>query len=486
MLFEPPRRFCIQFAVVAAAILIGCDATAITTQIDGAPVHHYALPNGLHVWHVERRDSTSVAMVLEIQAGSRHETEANNGIAHFVEHYVHGGTRRWDAAEMDRLGDSLGGAANAATTLEHTRYFRETAPAQLDASMELLAELAMHPVFPPDRLQRELDVVMRENAGPDEPLQSLWDRFGVGDISERQLYEQLFPGSTMKLRPIGTSEALSTVDIVQLREFYQMHYLPNNATLIVSGGIGPDAVKDAVERYFGVWLSRPLPERPSAPSPRQSDPIRIVQRGFTLKPQGNIWMGARTAPAEHGDQIGMEVLAQLLQRRLFDRLRTQDGLVYGVFAQSRAWSDAGEFRIAATAAPEHLARVESAVDEELTAISSQAVSTEELALAKRVILTRRALAIDRNLTRSFELLDRIRASGEGGPRDHGEQIEAITPDEIQRLASEYLGTSSRYVVMHKPWMTGRGLRLAIGLAATIVVFVLAPRWFTRRRARSTT
>lgn len=322
VLVESPRRYCIQFVVVAAAILISCDVTAITARIDGAPVHHYTLANGLRVWHVERPSSTSVAIVLEVQVGSRHETDANNGIAHLVEHYVHGGTRRWSATEIDRLGDSLGGSANATTTLEHTRYFRETAPLQFEASLELLSELAMHPMFPAERLQRELDVVARENAGPDEPLQSLWDQLGLGDISERQLYEQLFPESTMKLRPIGTSGALANIDIAQLRDFHRAHYAPNNATLIVAGGIGAGTVKTAVERYFGLWRSKLLPARPIAPATAGSDPVRIVQRGFILKPQGEIWIGARTALAGHGDQIGLELLAQVLQRRLFERLRT--------------------------------------------------------------------------------------------------------------------------------------------------------------------
>lgn len=158
-------------------------------------------------------------------------------------------------------------------------------------------------------------------------------------------------------------------------------------------------------------------------------------------------------------------------------------MVYGVFAQARAWSDAGEFRIAATAAPEHLARIEAAIGEELTAVVSNAVSAEELVLAKRVVLTRRALAIDRNLARAFDLLHRIRASGERVLPDLSEQIEAITTEEIQRLAGAYLGTSSRYVVMHQPWMTGRGLRVLLALAAAISVIGLTARLFGRRRVR---
>jgi predicted Zn-dependent peptidase len=421
-------------------------------------------------------------MVVDVRVGSRDETEANGGIAHFLEHYVHSGTRRWNVAEIAKMRDRLGGYGNATTTREHTRYYRETLPDQFDASLELLAETTMHPSLPPERLEVERQVVLRENKGRDEPLMALWERLGVGGIDEGQLLRRLFSGSTLYQHPSGATSSLSTIDVPALRAFHQTHYRPNNATVVVSGGIDPAGVKAAVERYFGDWPSGTLPDPPTSPAPAESLPIRIVQRGAVMEHQGEIWVGARTVSADDGQQVGLDVLAQLLQRRLHERLRTQEGLVYAVFAEPRDWSDAGEFRIGARAAPEHLARIEAVIGEELAAIASQTVSAEELDLAKRVVLTTRALRIDRNLDRAFELLERNGDKGGDPPPDFRQQIDAVRADAIQGLARTYLGAESRYTVLHQPWMTGRRLRWVLAVVTVIVAVWLTARRFLRRRA----
>lgn len=459
----------------------------VTSQIDGAPIHHYVLPNGLQVWHIERPGSTVVAVVLEVRVGARHETALDGGIAHFVEHYVHSGTARSTVHEMRRRQDRLGGVANATTSAEHTRYYRETAVAQFEGSLELIADMAIRPSFPPERLERERAILARENDGADEPLLALWRHFGVGGLSEAQLHKRVFPGSTLHHSPMGGAKSRSTIGVDALRAFHQVHYLPNNATLVISGGVDAPSVRSAVDRLLGPWSAGPLPPSPATPQPLDAQPIRIVQRGMDLKHQGELWVGARGVPAGHPDRAGLDVVAQLIQRRLFDRLRVERGLIYGVESRMRVWSDAGDFRIRATAAPEHLAQLELIIGDELASMALGAVSAEELELAKRGLLTRRALAIDRNLTRAFDLLDRIAPATRGGLSDPSQQIEAVGVADIRRLADTYLGPESRYVALHQPWVTGQGLRLALAVLAGIaVLWLIVSTMIDVRRRRATT
>lgn len=460
----------VRAAVLLAACLAGDSAVASNMQIDGVPVHDYTLPNGLRVWHVERLGSSSMAIVVDLKVGSRNEEEHNNGIAHLLEHYVHGGTRRWSAREVDRELDRVGGIANATTGRERTRYFLETVPSQLDAAVAMLAEIVVHPTLPPERLVREREVVTRENGGPDSTVLTLSTRLGVGDVDERQLYRRLFPGSTLDLRPIGTTASLANIKIADLRDFHRAHYRPNNATLVVSGGVPVGAVRRAVERHFGDWQPGPLPERPTVPGSAPQEPIRIVQRGVNLKERGEIWVGARTERVGHIDGPALSVLAQVLQARLMDRLRTQEGLVYGVSVGSAAWSDGGDFRIAANAAPHHLDRIEKVIGEELDAMRSAPIATQEVSDAKHLMLTRRALQIERNLGRALELLDLTPGSPDAPLSDAARRIAPIEADDLMRVAQTYLTPHRTYVVRGKPFLSTRMLfsGLIIGFALLVV------------------
>lgn len=91
--------------------LLACGLASAAT-IDGATLNQTTLPNGLKVWHLHRPDSASMAVVVDVRVGARNETVDNNGIAHLLEHYVHSGTRRWSASEVDRELDRLGGVTD--------------------------------------------------------------------------------------------------------------------------------------------------------------------------------------------------------------------------------------------------------------------------------------------------------------------------------------------------------------------------------------
>lgn len=378
-----------------------------------------------------------------------------------------------------------GGNGNAQTWPERTRYFRETLPSKLDATLDALAEVVVYPTLPPDRLLRERDVVIRENGGPDEAFLTLSTRFGVGELTQGELYRQLFPDSTLELRAIGTTDALMRISVDDLRIFHRTHYLPNNAHVVVVGAVDWDAVRTAAERAFGDWEARPLPDRPRPPQSAATQPIRLVQRGISPKDRAVVWIGARTEPAHHPDHPALSIMAKVLETRLFDRLRTQAGIVYGTHVRSESWSDGGDFRIWAEAATQHLDQIETGVREELAAMRSTPIPLDQLIVAKDAILTQRALAMESNLKRAVELLGRSDTPEGDVAFDVPSRIESVDAADLLRVANTYFAQERIYTALAKPLTTGRTVFVTLaGLGALLVAWFIAGS-IRRRRATST-
>lgn len=451
------------------------------TTFQGLPLNQFTLDNGLRVWHLPRHESPSVAIALVVRAGGRYENAENNGVSHFLEHFLFTETERWGEGEVFQVMNRLGGVNNAITERERTTWYNIAAPEYFEPAMDWMAEVVLHSKMAEEHIEKERQIIFRENGGPDSWFVEWCNKIGYGGPTTEELYAALFPQSTLDLPVIGKNKSLDAMDHATLTGYYGAHYMPNNALLLVVGNIELPEVEKAAAHYFGAWKPGPEVPWPATPPLPEQGPLRIVQRGMDLQDEGAVWVGARTGGIPDPAQWPLAVMGHILQERLFQKLRIQEGLVYFVGASHSTYTDVGDFRVMARAKREHLPRVEALIQTEIEAMKAGEIEEDEIADAKTNLIGRHALAMESNYAHAFALIDYTHLPEAAPIPDYDASVNAVTAKAIQEAANAYFVPERSYVVVYDPICTVNELAVICGFS--IVVALGAYGW-RRRRIRA--
>ncbi|MBA3891900.1 MAG: insulinase family protein, partial [Gemmatimonadaceae bacterium] len=264
-----PRRAVLVVALLAtlpAAFPVGAQETvprggkdlpdpAAVLPLDPA-VRTGTLDNGLR-YYVRRnaRPADRAELRLVVNAGSVLETEAQLGLAHFVEHMAFNGTRRFEKQALvdvlERSGMRFGAHVNAYTSFDETVYLLRVPTgrrAVVDTAFMVLEDWAAGIAFDSLEVERERGVVIEE-----------W-RLGQG-ADERLRAKQmpvLFADSRYAVRlPIGTRESLERFDHAQLRHFYREWYRPGLMAVVAVGDFDPGEMEQRIRTGFGTLRNPP-------------------------------------------------------------------------------------------------------------------------------------------------------------------------------------------------------------------------------------
>jgi len=448
-----------------------------TTSSDPFPLYRFTLPNGMQVWCRPRTDSNSVTALLVMGVGARHEDASNNGISHYVEHMLFTGSERWNEEEIKSIITRRGGNWNGWTSLEQTVYFAEVAAQDIPLALDWLDQVVFRATFPANKVDKEREVVFQEKWGRYGWLINSLDRLGFGYELHRSVRRAIFPDSTLGLRVIGEDAPLEQIDRTTLLDFYQTHYLPNNAVLIVVGNITPEQIHELAQNQFGDLEPGTRPPMPDPPALPETGPHKVVVRGPLLTAQTQVMLGARTVGRNHPDRWALEVLAELLDRNLTEEIRYQQGLVYGLSAGNVFFNDAGYLVITTTSDSANADLISSTIEEQLERIRQGAIDPERVAEAQAALQGSWALATEDNYTRARWLAQwpAVLSAEEAIP-DYPAEIGAVTPADLARVVQTYVTPERRYLGLHDPVVTVMsGAWIGGG-----VVGIGAGAWLTRR------
>src|SRR5438067_1519315 len=234
------------------------------------PARNRRHPARCRLLRVRRRaEGRTVPVHLWYHVGAKDEQAGRQGFAHMFEHMMFRGTDRLGPEEHFKHIRRTGGSCNAYTAFDQTVYVQELPANQLELALWLEAERMGFLRVDQAGYDTERKVVEEERRlGLNRPY---------GTIPEKALAE-LFPGQAYGWSAIGNIAHLRAAAVGELRDFWQRYYVPNNATLVVVGGIKHDDVQQLAKKYFG-WMPREAdPPRVAAPT---SMPFR--GRSITLK-----------------------------------------------------------------------------------------------------------------------------------------------------------------------------------------------------------
>jgi zinc protease len=400
----------------------------------------FSLPNGLHVMIKPDRSAPVATVQFWIGTGSMQEEQfTGSGISHAVEHMIFKGSTNTPPGDLSRLIQEAGGSLNAYTTLDRTVYFADLPARNWQIAFDLYADAIFHPTFPPEEWTSEREVILREIAmGEDDPrrvlIQHLW-RTAVREATYRHPV-------------IGYTDTFSKITRDDLVTFHTRHYTPCNTTVILIGDIDTDAVRTHVTDTLQS-LTRPprapvvLPTEPPQATPRLSR----FTAPHNLTRLAQMW---RVPEFPHPDAAALQVLAHIAgsgrTARLHRTLVEEDALLLGVSAW---YFDRGYWGISAQLDPPNENNAILAIDREVTALRSSPFLQDEVDQAIRAMITS---TIQSFTTMSGQAAHygfyRQLTGNPAADRILLEQIIAVTPDDVKRVAETWLQphTLSRVIV----------------------------------------
>ena len=402
-------------------------------SVDEAPFQTTTLDNGLRVVTSTMPHVRSVSASVYVGVGSRYESEELSGVSHVVEHVVFKGTeRRPRPIDISGEIEGVGGVLNAGTEQELTVYWCKVATRYLDESVDLLMDMLRNSVYDPEEIERERLVVMEEqsmvNDQPGYKVESLLD-------------QMMWPDHPLGRDIAGTAESVGSMTRDAILGHVDEHYVPSNMVVSVAGNVDHEHVAGLVERLSEGWPSGPAHDW--APfSDGQSKPR--VELDIRKTEQSHLILGLPAYSMTHPDRYALDLLSVVLgegmSSRLFVEVRENRGLAYDIGSSVSHFHDCGALAIGMGVDPKKVYLAVGTVLDEVAHLKD-GIPEEELEKAKRLTTGRMALrmedtrAVSSWMGSQLSLLDRVLAVD-----DVVENINAVTTDELARVAEELLHT----------------------------------------------
>ena len=242
-------------AVAAAAAALGALAAPATlSAAEGVRIafSEYDLPNGLHVILAPEHSSPVFASYVLYHVGSKNERPDRTGFAHFFEHLMFEGTDNIGRGQIFKDVTAAGGNLNASTSFDQTDFYINLPSNQYGLALWIESERMMHAKIEQIGVDTQRQVVKEER-------RLRYDNQPYGGLFE-EVSKLVFAGTPYSWVPIGSVQYIDQATLEEFRQFYKTYYLPNNATLVLSGDFDPEKIKGEVEAYFG-----PIPRGPQPP-----------------------------------------------------------------------------------------------------------------------------------------------------------------------------------------------------------------------------
>ncbi len=416
-------------------------------QVEG--ITEYQLDNGLRVLLFPDPSAPQVTVNVTYFVGSRHEGYGETGMAHLLEHMVFKGTPNHPDIPQELT--EHGAQPNGTTWYDRTNYFETFASTDenLEWALDLEADRMVHSFISAEDLESEMTVVRNEfEAGENSPLRVLLER----TLSTAYLWHN-YGQST-----IGARSDIESVPVERLQAFYRKYYQPDNSMLIVAGSFDDARVLELVQEKFG-----------AIPRPDRSDPAYRLYPTYTDEPDQDgerlvhlrrvgdtqmLMVSHHVAPGSHEDFAAIDVLEFVMSDN-------PSGRLYEALVESGKAASVGSVAFQLREPSPLLIYAEVRLEDDMDAayealigtlgeFDERPVADEEVERAKTALHRQIELAFNDSRSIALQLSE---WAGMGDWRLfflHRDRIEAVTTQDVNRVARAYLLPSNRTVGFFHP------------------------------------
>jgi predicted Zn-dependent peptidase len=438
------RTYFLSLFILATAAHAAIDR-AKKPEPDPAPAASFpdyktvTMPNGLKVFVIEDDRKPTVTFRLLIKGGGLHDGP-KTGLSGFVAGLLNRGTEKRDAATFASESDYLGVKVEALAGPDFISVSGGGLTKYTDKILDLLVDAAVHPIFPAEQFGKEQRKALSAlEAEKQEPAR-------LGDKLEGKLVFGTHPYGAYR-----TPETVKAITRDDLVAYHKAWFAPNNATLAIVGDVKTDTIMPLVEKAFGVWEKRDVPEeKRAAPPTMKGLTIHLVDRPGSV--QSNIGIVQPGPPRNNPDTAELNVLNATLgggfSGRLFQNLREKHGWTYGAYSAFGMNLDGGEFSASAeTRNAVTLPAIEETL-KEMKRMRDEPVPNEELELQRQYNVGNYLLSLENSSRIATRVQD---IEFYGLPADfyktYARRMASVTSAQVQELAKKYLSTENVAIVV---------------------------------------
>jgi predicted Zn-dependent peptidase len=333
------------------------------------------LDQGLRVLTSTMPHTRSVSVGFFIGAGSRYETERENGITHFIEHMLFKGTtKRPTALDIAIAIEGVGGLFNASTGREVTTYWTKVGQDHFSVALDVLADMLLNSKLEAEELEKERGVIIEEiNMTLDHPA----------DWVHLLATELIWPDHPLGRDQAGSKESVSGITRPMMQSYMQRHYQPGNTVLAIAGNVEHQrAVEEATAQLAGWQHGSP---DSYVPMNLEQEQARVILERMTTQ-QAHLALLLPGLSRLDDDKYHLSLLNTMLGQgmssRLFLEVREKRGLAYNVYSYVSPYLDTGLVGVYAGVDADQVEQALAAILEELDKIRQEPVSEDELLKAK--------------------------------------------------------------------------------------------------------
>ncbi|MGI9590752.1 MAG: M16 family metallopeptidase, partial [Myxococcota bacterium] len=414
------------------------------------PVHFEQLPNGLGVLLLESHSAPVAEIEIWARVGSADERPGEEGLAHFHEHMLFKGTEQRGVGEVAAEVEGAGGRINAFTSFDVTCYHATLPSTEVAIGLDVLSDAVLHSVFDEAEIAREIEVVLEEiRRSEDSP----------GSVLGNAVFAEAYHVHPYRAPILGTHESVARLDRDRVRAFFERWYRPDNLSLVVVGEFDRGALMEQVHQTFGALAPSGV-ARGRKHEPRQRG-LRsiVVPRPFE---RASLELAHPAVGLGHPDAPVLDLLAFVLgngdSSRLVRRVKERDALVDRIDASCYTPLDPGLFSIDIETDTERAEDAIAGAVHEVERLRAEPVSEEELEKARANFLAMEDFERESVTGLAQKLGGCQHLAGDyQAEAAYLEGVRVATPNDLLRVAREYLGSDRLTLAAVVPEREARAL-----------------------------
>lgn len=391
------------------------------------------LSNGLRVVTHDMGDRDSIALGFWIGVGGRHETDRIKGTAHFLEHIVFKGSKKYPCEEIKTSIEGVGGTLNAFTSEEQTCFYAKIPTKHLKTTFDVLADMVARPNIADSDIVKEKTVVVEEiKMYRDLP------QYAVMELLDGLLW----PDHPLGKNLAGTPETVTGLSREDIQGFHKSFYVPGNIVVAACGNLNHAKIVRLAKERFGKLPREPRPSYIKADNSQSRPRINLFPKKIE---QMHLALGMIGYDENHKDRHALNLLSVILggnmSSRLFVEVREKRGLAYSISCMARTMHDTGVFLIRAGVDNQKIVETVTLILNELDKVKRSGVTDDEFTRGRDYLLGQMLLGLEDTMEHMLWIGDTVISQNRTKTlRSLIADFQKIKRDDIHRVAKEILKT----------------------------------------------
>jgi predicted Zn-dependent peptidase len=343
------------------------------------------LDNGVKIISHHMPDRKSAALGIWLDVGSRYENKQNSGIAHFLEHIMFKGSRKYSCRQIKEAIEGIGGALNGFTSEEFTAYIAKFPARHFDLVFDVLSDMVINPLLPPEEVEKERTVIIEEIKMYKDLPQT---------YVHQLLDELLWPNHPLGENIAGTVESVSRISRKDISAFKEIHYAPPHIIVSACGNL-KSGFLNAIEDKFSAVKRRTRDKYLASGERRKGMALKVFSKDTE---QTHLALGFRSLQRGHPDRHALGLLHVILganmSSRLFNEVREKKGLAYEIGSQVKLLRDSGAFNVHAGIDNRKVTKALGVIVKELERLKEKLVTEDEFRRAREFYTGQLTLALE--------------------------------------------------------------------------------------------